>query len=70
MAKTIEGTKDRKKAQARVQPQVKILKVDQNDARKIRCTKCGDLTNAMPDGKGGNVATCPSCGTQFSSTPI
>jgi len=61
MSQVIKGTRDRKKYQ--------VVK-GQTDARQVRCTKCKELASQVPDGKGGFVYKCPSCGTQFTFTQI
>lgn len=56
MDKVIKGTKDRK--------QYQIIK-GTPDQRELRCPKCKNVATQVPDGKGGFVCTCPSCGTKF-----
>lgn len=56
--KVVNGTKDRKKFQ--------VIK-GQTDTRQLRCTnqKCKNLAIQVPDGKGGFICQCTSCGLKF-----
>ena len=58
MARVISGTKQRK--------QVAIKKAEGQNISKIRCQYCKDtLAHPVPDGKGGIVHQCGSCGRKF-----
>ncbi len=56
MDKIVKGTKDRKRYE--------IIK-GSPDQREIRCTKCKGVATQAPDGKGGFICSCTSCGTKF-----
>ncbi len=61
MAKTITGTRDKKRFQ--------VVK-GQSDTREIRCTVCKNVAKQVPDGKGGSVYKCSTCNTTFRHTTI
>jgi hypothetical protein len=56
MNKVIKGTKDKKRYE--------IIK-GSPDQREIRCTKCRSIATQVPDGKGGFICRCTSCGSTF-----
>ena len=56
MSKVVKGTKDARNFQVVKGPK---------DVRQIRCTKCKDLAVQVPDGTGGYVYKCTSCGSKF-----
>lgn len=58
MAKVIKGTQDRKRYQT--------IK-GSSDVRELRCTnpKCKNVAKQVPDGKGGVMYQCSSCGNRF-----
>lgn len=56
MDKVIKGTKDNK--------QYQIIK-GTPDQRELRCPKCKNVATQVPDGKGGFICRCPTCGAQF-----
>lgn len=35
------------------------------DQRELRCPKCKNVATQVPDGKGGFVCKCSTCGAQF-----
>lgn len=53
--KVIKGTKDRK---------MSVVK-GAKDIRAIRCPNCNGVATQAPDGKGGILCACPSCGKKF-----
>lgn len=53
-----QGTKDIKKP-------YQVVK-STGDVRKIRCQGCGNMAVRTPDGKGGSIWKCFSCGATFS----
>ncbi len=56
MDKVIKGTKDRR--------QYQVVK-GTSDQREIRCLKCKNVAVQVPDGKGGFICQCRTCGNQF-----
>ena len=54
--KVIKGTKDKKQYQV-----VKGTK----DQRELRCLKCRNVATQIPDGRGGTICRCQTCGAQF-----
>lgn len=50
--------------------QVRTFKVikGSSDTREMRCTnpKCGNVALQVPDGKGGTIYKCITCGTKYS----
>jgi hypothetical protein len=54
--KVITGTKDKQRFEVRK---------GSTDIREIRCPKCKNVARHVPDGRGGKVCKCLSCGQQF-----
>lgn len=40
------------------------------DQRELRCPKCKNVATQVPDGKGGFICKCQTCGTQLTSKKI
>lgn len=59
--KVIKGTKDRRNYQ--------VIR-GTSDQREIRCTKCKGVATQVPDGKGGFLCRCKTCGAQFKFTSL
>lgn len=60
--KVIKGTSDRKNFQ--------VIK-GSSDTREIRCTSCkGGVAKQVPDGKGGFICQCGTCGAKFKFTKL
>jgi ribosomal protein S27E len=58
MANVISGTKQNK--------DVKVVKAEGNNISKVRCQFCKHtLAHPTPDGKGGTVLRCGTCGRTF-----
>lgn len=59
----VTGTRDKKRFQ--------VIK-GSSDTREIRCTltTCKNVAKQVPDGKGGFIYKCGSCGTTFKHTRI
>jgi hypothetical protein len=68
--KTTVGVKDVKQLERQADgrmPQsndVKVLK-GSADPRQLRCKQCGNLATNIPDGKGGTMLSCTSCGARY-----
>lgn len=59
--KVIKGTQDKRRYE--------VIK-GSSDNREIRCPKCKNVAKHVPNGQGGVVCQCLSCGQQFSFTKL
>jgi hypothetical protein len=58
MARVISGTAQAKK--------IKVLKAEGGNVTKVRCQFCKHtLAHPVPDGKGGVVHRCGTCGREY-----